>query len=193
MWPSIPTQHPTPPTNLSNPYYQPYLTVPISVQQTTTTPRLLNTHLMLTRAKYGISKHADRPFHYTNTTLPIPRSHRSPYGLKQAPCAWFQRFASYATRAVFKQNETGSLLFIFHRGTYIAYLLLYVDDIILTASSVTFLQKVVSLLHGEYSITDMGYVNYSLGVSAQCPSACLFLSLATYVEELFERAHMKNL
>ncbi|GKB27736.1 ribonuclease H-like domain-containing protein [Tanacetum coccineum] len=64
---------------------------------------------------------------------------RSLYGLKQAPCAWFQRFASYATRVGFQHSKTDSSLFIFHRGTDIAYLLLYVDDIILTASSTAFL------------------------------------------------------
>ncbi|GKE57481.1 ribonuclease H-like domain-containing protein [Tanacetum coccineum] len=64
---------------------------------------------------------------------------RSLYGLKQALRAWFQRFASYATRVGFQHSKTDSL-FIFHRGTDIAYLLLYVDDIILTTSSTEFLQ-----------------------------------------------------
>ncbi|GJU63363.1 ribonuclease H-like domain-containing protein [Tanacetum coccineum] len=64
---------------------------------------------------------------------------RSLYGLKQASRAWFQRFASYATRVGFQHSKTDSSLFVFHRGSDIAYLLLYVDDIILTASSSAFL------------------------------------------------------
>ncbi|XP_071687233.1 uncharacterized mitochondrial protein AtMg00810-like [Rutidosis leptorrhynchoides] len=50
-------------------------------------------------------------------------------------------------------------------GTYTAYLLLYVDDIILTASSTTFLQRVISSLHKEFSMTDLGPLNYFLGIS----------------------------
>ncbi|GJX36836.1 ribonuclease H-like domain-containing protein [Tanacetum coccineum] len=64
---------------------------------------------------------------------------RSLYGFKQASRAWFQRFASYATRVGFQHSKTDSSLFIFHRGSDIAYLLLYVDDIILTTSSSAFL------------------------------------------------------
>ncbi|GJW82450.1 ribonuclease H-like domain-containing protein [Tanacetum coccineum] len=74
---------------------------------------------------------------------------RSLYGLKQAPRAWFQRFASYATRVGFQHSKTDSSLFVFHRGSDIAYLLLYVDDIILTASSSAFLQRIITSLHKE--------------------------------------------
>ncbi|GJY61054.1 ribonuclease H-like domain-containing protein [Tanacetum coccineum] len=64
-----------------------------------------------------------------------PATIRIVLSLGQPPSAWFQHFASYATRVGFQHSKTNSLLFIFHRGTDIAYLLLYVDDIILTASS----------------------------------------------------------
>ncbi|GKE36759.1 ribonuclease H-like domain-containing protein, partial [Tanacetum coccineum] len=60
---------------------------------------------------------------------------RSLYGLKQAPRAWFQRFATYITRVGFSQSQCDSSLFIYRQGTDTAYLLLYVDDIVLTASS----------------------------------------------------------
>ncbi|GJS49008.1 ribonuclease H-like domain-containing protein [Tanacetum coccineum] len=63
---------------------------------------------------------------------------RSLYGLKQALRPWFQRFASYATLVGFQHSKTNSSLFVFHRGSDIAYLLLYVDDIILTTSSSAF-------------------------------------------------------
>ncbi|GJZ34670.1 ribonuclease H-like domain-containing protein [Tanacetum coccineum] len=59
-------------------------------------------------------------------------------------------------------------------GTDTAYLLLYVDDIILTASSSTLLQKIISSLHSEFSMTDLGPLNYFLGISAQRTSSGLF-------------------
>ncbi|GJW89771.1 ribonuclease H-like domain-containing protein, partial [Tanacetum coccineum] len=65
---------------------------------------------------------------------------RSLYGLKQAPRAWFQRFASYITRVGFSHSRCDSSLFIYRKGTDTAYLLLYVDDIVLTASSKILLQ-----------------------------------------------------
>ncbi|GJW44808.1 ribonuclease H-like domain-containing protein [Tanacetum coccineum] len=80
--------------------------------------------------------------------------------------AWFQRFATYATRVGFQHSKTDSSLFVFHRGSDIAYLLLYVDDIILTSSSSIFLQRIITSLHSEFAMTDL--------------------------EEILERAHMQN-
>ncbi|GKA36537.1 ribonuclease H-like domain-containing protein [Tanacetum coccineum] len=48
----------------------------------------------------------------------------------------------------------------------VAYLLIYVDDIILTASCPTLLQQIISSLHNEFDITDLGALNYFLGISA---------------------------
>ncbi|GJW40940.1 ribonuclease H-like domain-containing protein [Tanacetum coccineum] len=75
---------------------------------------------------------------------------KSLYGLKQAPRAWFQQFSSYVIRASFYHSKTDSSLFIFYKGQDTAYLLLYVDDIILIASSTSLLQRIISLLHAEF-------------------------------------------
>ncbi|GKE31849.1 ribonuclease H-like domain-containing protein [Tanacetum coccineum] len=90
---------------------------------------------------------------------------RSLYGLKQAPRAWFQRFTSYVTRAGFSPSRCDSSLFIYTQGSQVAYLLLYVDDIILTASSPVLLQQIVDYLHKEFDMTDLGALNYFLGIS----------------------------
>nr|GEX87242.1 ribonuclease H-like domain-containing protein [Tanacetum cinerariifolium] len=64
------------------------------------------------------------------------------------------------------QNKTDSSLFIFHKGPDTAYLLLYVDDIILTTSSTSLLQRIISLLHAEFATIDIGPLNYFLGCLA---------------------------
>ncbi|GJS01308.1 ribonuclease H-like domain-containing protein [Tanacetum coccineum] len=91
---------------------------------------------------------------------------KSLYGLKQAPQAWFWRFSSYVIRAGFYHSKTDSSLFIFHKGPDTAYLLLYVDDIILTASSTLLLQRIISSLHAEFAMTDLSPLNYFLSISA---------------------------
>ncbi|GJS70002.1 ribonuclease H-like domain-containing protein [Tanacetum coccineum] len=91
---------------------------------------------------------------------------RSLYGLKQAPRAWFQRFAGYATRAGFSPSRCDSSLFIYTQGSQVAYLLIYVDDIILTASSSVLLRQIIDSLHKEFDMTDLGALNYFLGISA---------------------------
>ncbi|GKB84888.1 ribonuclease H-like domain-containing protein [Tanacetum coccineum] len=59
-------------------------------------------------------------------------------------------------------------------GSQVAYLLIYVDDIILTASSPALLQ--LDSLHNEFDMTDLGALNYFLGISADRTSTGLFLS-----------------
>nr|GFB74048.1 ribonuclease H-like domain-containing protein [Tanacetum cinerariifolium] len=75
---------------------------------------------------------------------------KSLYGLKQVSRAWFQRFAGYATRVGFYHSRCDSSLFIIRQGSQPAYLLIYVDDIILIASSTYLLQQVITSLHDEY-------------------------------------------
>ncbi|GJZ69144.1 ribonuclease H-like domain-containing protein [Tanacetum coccineum] len=117
---------------------------------------------------------------------------KSLYGLKQAPRAWFQRFSSYVIRAGFYHSKTDSSLFIFHKGPDTAYLLLYVDDIILTASSTSLLQRIISLLHAEFAMTDLGPLNYFLGISVTRTTSGIFLSQTKYATEILEQAQMLN-
>ncbi|GJR40319.1 ribonuclease H-like domain-containing protein [Tanacetum coccineum] len=102
------------------------------------------------------------------------------------------RFASYAIRVGFQHSKTDSSLFVFLRGSDIDYLLLYVDDIILTASSSAFLQRIITSLHSEFAMTDLGSLNYFLGISAQRSATGLFLSQSKFTEKILERAHMQN-
>nr|GEU33405.1 ribonuclease H-like domain-containing protein [Tanacetum cinerariifolium] len=117
---------------------------------------------------------------------------KSLYGLKQAPRAWFQHFAIYAIRVGFQHSQTDSFVFIFQHGNDIAYLLIYVDDIILTTSSSDLLKRIIFSLHVEFSMTDLGPLNYFIRISAQRTSSGLFLTQAKYAREVLERAGMMN-
>ncbi|GKE44152.1 ribonuclease H-like domain-containing protein, partial [Tanacetum coccineum] len=62
-------------------------------------------------------------------------------------------------------------------GPDTTYLLLYVDDIILTASSTSLMLRIISLLHAEFAMTDLGPLNYFLGISATRTTSGIFLTL----------------
>ncbi|GJR32356.1 ribonuclease H-like domain-containing protein [Tanacetum coccineum] len=72
-------------------------------------------------------------------------------------------------------------------GSQVAYLLIYVDDIILTASSPVLLWQIIDSLHKEFDMTDLGELNYFLGISAVRHSTGLFLSQNKYALQLLER------
>ncbi|GJV61332.1 ribonuclease H-like domain-containing protein [Tanacetum coccineum] len=70
------------------------------------------------------------------------------------------------------------------------YQLLYVDDIILIASSQMLLQGIIDSLHQEFSLTDLGSLNYFLGISVTHDSSGIFLSQRKYATEILESTHM---
>ncbi|GJT43616.1 ribonuclease H-like domain-containing protein [Tanacetum coccineum] len=98
----------------------------------------------------------------------------------------------YATRAGFSYSHCDSSLFIFTQGSHVAYLLIYVDDIILTASSTVLLQQLIDSLHKEFDMTNLGALNYFLGIFAVRHPTGLFLSQKKYARQFLECAHMVN-
>ncbi|XP_071729075.1 uncharacterized mitochondrial protein AtMg00810-like [Rutidosis leptorrhynchoides] len=117
---------------------------------------------------------------------------KSLYGLNQDPRAWFHRFAQYALHVGFEHSRCDSSLFIYRHGTQIAYLLLYVDDIILTASSTSLSQKIITSLGKEFTMTNLGLLNYFLGISATRTKDGMFLSQQKYALDILDRADMIN-
>ena len=74
----------------------------------------------------------------------------------------------------FTDAKSDTSLFIYRRGDEIAHLLLYVDDIVLTASSQWLLQSVISSLQQEFAMKDLGQLHHFLGVTVElCPSGLL--------------------
>ncbi|GJZ65422.1 ribonuclease H-like domain-containing protein, partial [Tanacetum coccineum] len=73
---------------------------------------------------------------------------------------------------------------------HVAYLLIYVDDIILTASCSALLQQIIGSLNNEFDMIGLRALNYFLGISANRTPTSLFLSKKKYALQLLERAHM---
>ncbi|GJZ81236.1 ribonuclease H-like domain-containing protein [Tanacetum coccineum] len=95
------------------------------------------------------------------------------------------------SETVYMHQPSGFRDFVYpDYGIDTAYLLLYVDDIVLTASSKTLLQQIISSLHQEFSMTDLGSLNYFLVISVTRDSSGMFLSQRKYATEILEQAGM---
>jgi hypothetical protein len=117
---------------------------------------------------------------------------KSLYGLKQAPQAWYSRFASYLTTLGFTEAKSDTSLFIFRRGSDTVYLLLYVYDIILTASSMELLRRTISALQREFAMKDLGPLHHFLGITIERRPDGLFLHQRTYMLDILKRAVMAD-
>nr|GEV13694.1 ribonuclease H-like domain-containing protein [Tanacetum cinerariifolium] len=101
-------------------------------------------------------------------------------------------FAGYATRAGSTHSLCDSSLFIYTQGSRVSYLLIYVDDIILTASSLVLLLHIINSLHKEFDMTNLEALNYFLGISVVHHSTGIFLSQKKYALDLLACANMVN-
>lgn len=106
------------------------------------------------------------------------------------PRAWYSRFASYLVSLGFVEAKSDTSLFVFLRGTDMIYLLLYVDDIILIASSLEHLRRTISALQSEFSMKDLGTLHHFLGMQVQRHGSSLLPSQRQYMLEILERASM---
>ena len=88
------------------------------------------------------------------------------YGLKQAPRAWFQHFSSFLHQLGFYCSCADTSFFVFHKHSDMIYLLLYVDDIILTGNNSSLLENFTCRLNSEFATKDLGSLSYFLDLEA---------------------------
>jgi hypothetical protein len=79
---------------------------------------------------------------------------------------------------------------VFRHGSDTVYLLLHVDDIILTAFSAALLQQTISTLKREFAMKDLGPLHHFLRVSVQHQADGLFLTQRQFALDILERADM---
>jgi hypothetical protein len=67
----------------------------------------------------------------------------------------------------FVEVKSDTSLFIYHHADGVAYLLFYVDDIVMTASSTQLLQRIITSLQQEFAMKDLGQLPHFLGVTVE--------------------------
>jgi hypothetical protein len=133
-----------------------------------------------------------QPTGFIDPTRPehVYHLNRSLYGLKQAPRAWYQRFTSFVGTVGFTCSKSDTSLFVLHSPLGTAYLLLYVDDIVLAASSAVLLERIITALNSEFTMMDMWDLHYFLCIIVTRTSSGMFLSQQKYATGILDRAGM---
>lgn len=114
------------------------------------------------------------------------------YGLKQASRSWFLTVQSALLKLGFSQSKADTSLFIRNRKSDITYLLIYVDDMLVTGSSPTAINDVISKLSAQFSLKNLGEVKCFLGVEVTQTVDGLHLHQAGYIKELLQKVKMSE-
>jgi hypothetical protein len=122
----------------------------------------------------------------------VCKLHKSLYGLKQALRAWFERFTSHLLTLGFTASLADASLFVLHHGSTTVYLLLYVDDIIITSNNSTAISDIVSQLSVVFELKDLGLLHYFLGLQIDYKKVGLFVHQHKYVSDLLHKFQMTD-
>ncbi|GAA0157982.1 transmembrane signal receptor [Lithospermum erythrorhizon] len=129
-------------------------------------------------------------FKDTTNASYVCKLHKAIYGLKQAPRAWFHRLSARLIQIGFKSSSADSSLFIKSQSGQCVFLLVYVDDIIITGHSTLDNQAIIDQLHSEFALKDLGSLHYFLGIEVLPTPSGLHLNQSKYLAEVLERVKM---
>uniref|UniRef100_A0A2N9I200 CCHC-type domain-containing protein n=1 Tax=Fagus sylvatica TaxID=28930 RepID=A0A2N9I200_FAGSY len=85
-----------------------------------------------------------------------------------------------------------SSLFIYSNGSTVAFLLLYVDDIVLTGNNAMFLSQLITNLSKVFELKDLGTLSFFLGLQIQRSSTGLSLTQTKYATDLLHKHNMQH-
>ena len=109
---------------------------------------------------------------------------KSLYGLKQSPRAWFGRFSLVVTE--FGLHRCGVDHSVFYKLAKHGkiWLLVYVDDIIITGDDIQGIKELKIFLQKKFNTKDLGSLKYFLGIEIARSTRGLVLSQRKYVLDL---------
>jgi hypothetical protein len=118
--------------------------------------------------------------------------HKSIYGLRQAPRAWFEKFSSHLLTIGFIASQADPSLFLYKQGSTVLYLLLYVDDIILTGNAPIAITDLITNLGSVFELKDLGPLKYFLGLQIDYKPSGFFVHQSKYAMDVLSRQNMST-
>lgn len=83
-------------------------------------------------------------------------------------------------------------LFIYESDQVIMYILVYVDDILLTGNNITLIETLISQLNNQFALKDLEPLHFFLGLEVTRNNNGLPLCQTMYAKDLFHKANMQE-
>lgn len=125
-----------------------------------------------------------QPQGYVSAQFPthVCKLHKALYGLKQAPPAWYDMLSKRLIQQGFQNSLADSSLFIFTQNQDLVYVMVYVDDIIITGNNTTLIANTIAGLGSSFAIKDLGSLHYFLGIEVHKVTDGLVLTQTKYTQ-----------
>jgi hypothetical protein len=111
---------------------------------------------------------------------------RALYGLKQSPLLWYEELTTFLRSIDLKPSINDPCLFIHPSG---AFILVYIDDLLLMAKNLELINKLASLLSAKYAIKELADVAWFLGcrIIRDRKARLIWIVQDSYVSTMAER------
>src|SRR4051812_7610629 len=112
--------------------------------------------------------------------------------MKQASRSWNQHFDKVIKNIGFIQNYKEFCIYKKVSGSSVAFLVLYVDDILLIGNDIEFLDSIKGYLNNNFSMKDLGEAAYILGIKIYRDRSrrLIGLSQRTYLDKVLKKFKM---
>ncbi|XP_020870708.1 uncharacterized protein LOC110225397 [Arabidopsis lyrata subsp. lyrata] len=120
----------------------------------------------------------------TDDNKKVCRLRKSLYGLKQAPRCWFAKLGGAMKTYGFEQNYSDYSLFTLEKGDTRLHVLVYVDDLIITGSSIHVVNKFKHYLSTCFHMKNLGPLRYFLGIEVARSPEGIYLCQRKYALDI---------
>nr|GFA98389.1 putative RNA-directed DNA polymerase [Tanacetum cinerariifolium] len=122
----------------------------------------------------------------------VNRLRKALYGLKQAPRAWYGRIKSYFKRQGFNKCPYEPTLFVrSDKEGELLIVSIYVDDLIVTGTTLSLIEKFKTSMKSKFEMSDMGEMHYFLGVEVVQNESGISICQKKYAREILARFNME--
>ena len=111
------------------------------------------------------------------------------YGLKQAGRKWYDVVCRTFASLGFKKSEADPAVFYLHFDGNILIMAIHVDDCTITGNNNDLIQQYKKKIQSKYSLTDLGPINWLLGikVTRDREAKTISLSQSSYIDSILTR------
>nr|GEY44414.1 hypothetical protein [Tanacetum cinerariifolium] len=109
------------------------------------------------------------------------------YGLKQAPRAWYDMLSSFMISQDFSKSSVNLTLFIHRNDNDLLLVQIYVDDIILAASTPELCDLFANLMCSKFKMSMIGKISFFLGLQISQSPRGIFIAQSKYALESLKK------
>jgi reverse transcriptase-like protein/gag-pre-integrase-like protein/integrase-like protein/Pol polyprotein len=126
------------------------------------------------------------PGYEANHPNQVLKLKKSLYGLKQAGHCWYETLCSTLGDIGFRNSKNNPGIFHLFSGTDILILAMYVDDCVITGSSIDLINEYKLKLNSKYLLMDLGTIHWLLGIKIihNREAKTISLSQSTFVNSI---------